>query len=584
LIPLVIGSDKTHLTDFAGDRKAWPIYLSLGNISMKARRTRSLNAWIIIGYIPVVTWNAPTAIRTTLSSRLFHQCSKIIFRSIIDPGLRGIKLADSLGAVRNCFPRLAAWLSDNPEQLMLNCAAGNTCPTTTAGYNDLGETISFPPRTTEWILDRINLAVQETDPSDISKYQATALRYKLNGVHNPFWKDLPGYRAELCVSPDLFHGVLVFWRDHLFKWIKRLVGGEEIDRRLKVLQRVQGFRHFNKGITQVSHWTGREDKELQRVIVALIAGAPKVSAKAMRCIRAFNQFIYIAQYRSHSDETIGYLHQYLNEFHETKEVFIETGVRRGKGRVIIPHFKIPKMAIFRTFEWHIPQLGSSTQFTTEITETNHQPFAKEAFRATNKVNPGSQMCRYLDRKDRLRHAQELHSWLIEKMEEQRMAANLSLVSPGFRNDFRRVFFPVPDEEVPLSPRKNDRNVRLWLAPTPNKHKTSLEQVAREYQLPSLLVDIDRYLRSLDSQPGDRARNGRADVLYVDVWERLRIRVPDILNDAEFSHIHIIEARPPDEGTYPFGNGHCVLIHNTDQAEAVGIEGKVPPESAPVSSC
>jgi hypothetical protein len=191
---------------------------------------------MIIGYIPVVTWNALPVIRTTLSSRLFHQCSKIIFRSIINPGLHGTQLADSLGAVRNCFPRLAAWLSDNPEQLMLNCAAGKTCPTTTAGFDDLGETTLYPPRTTEWILRRIALAVEETDPSNVANYQATALRYKLNGVNDPFWKDLPGYRAELCVSPDLFHGVLVFWRDHLLKWIKRLVGGEEIDRRLKVLQ------------------------------------------------------------------------------------------------------------------------------------------------------------------------------------------------------------------------------------------------------------------------------------------------------------------------------------------------------------
>ena len=58
----------------------------------------------------------------------------------------------------------------------------------------------------------------------------------------------------------------------------------EIDRCLKVLQTVVGFRHFPNGVGHMSQWTGQVDRELQRVIVALIAGAPKVNAKAMKCI------------------------------------------------------------------------------------------------------------------------------------------------------------------------------------------------------------------------------------------------------------------------------------------------------------
>ncbi|KIM22688.1 hypothetical protein M408DRAFT_78738, partial [Serendipita vermifera MAFF 305830] len=410
VIPLLIGSDKTHLTDFTGDKKAWPVYLSLGNIDMKARRTRSLNAWAIIGYMPIVEWNNPKDIRGTLTSRLFHQCAKVIFQSIINLGEGGILLPDSKGDVRNCYPRLAAWLSDHPEQLMLNCAAGKTCPTTTAGPDDLGDATPSPPRTTGWILRRIERALLEAPPGNIAKYQAAARRCKLNGVHDPFWKYLPGYRADLCAAPDIFHGVIRFWRDHLFKWIARLVGTTELDARLKALQKIIGFRHFTRGISHLSQWTGREDKELQRVMVALIAGAPKVSPKAMRCIRTFHDFLYLVQYRSHSTETIGYIHDYLEEFHEDKNVFIEAGVRRGKGKTIIPHFKIPKLALFHTYEWHIPQLGPSTQFTTEITETHHQPLAKEPFRATNKSQYAGQMCRYLDRKARIRHARELYQW------------------------------------------------------------------------------------------------------------------------------------------------------------------------------
>jgi hypothetical protein len=130
VLPLIVGSDKTHLTNFSGDKKAWPIYLSLGNISQKARRTSSLNAWIIISYMPTVAWNNPGDIWTTLSHRLFHQCTKIIFHPTIQPGMEGALLTDSLRCQRLCFPCLVAWLADYQEQVLLNCVGWGMCPVT----------------------------------------------------------------------------------------------------------------------------------------------------------------------------------------------------------------------------------------------------------------------------------------------------------------------------------------------------------------------------------------------------------------------------------------------------------------------
>lgn len=36
--PVILASDKTQLTRFRGDKQAWPVYLSLGNISKEKRR------------------------------------------------------------------------------------------------------------------------------------------------------------------------------------------------------------------------------------------------------------------------------------------------------------------------------------------------------------------------------------------------------------------------------------------------------------------------------------------------------------------------------------------------------------------
>ena len=47
---LILSSDKTQLTQFQGDKKAWLVYLSIGNISKNIRCQPSTHATILIGY------------------------------------------------------------------------------------------------------------------------------------------------------------------------------------------------------------------------------------------------------------------------------------------------------------------------------------------------------------------------------------------------------------------------------------------------------------------------------------------------------------------------------------------------------
>jgi hypothetical protein len=35
--PLIISTDKTQLSHFSGDKQAWPVYLSIGNINKETR-------------------------------------------------------------------------------------------------------------------------------------------------------------------------------------------------------------------------------------------------------------------------------------------------------------------------------------------------------------------------------------------------------------------------------------------------------------------------------------------------------------------------------------------------------------------
>ena len=59
IIPIILASDKTHLTNFSGDKSAWPLYMSIGTIHKDVRRIASKRAWILISFIPIPPKGAP---------------------------------------------------------------------------------------------------------------------------------------------------------------------------------------------------------------------------------------------------------------------------------------------------------------------------------------------------------------------------------------------------------------------------------------------------------------------------------------------------------------------------------------------
>ena len=53
LVPILLTSDPTCLTNFAGDKKLWPLYMSIGNISSQIRNKRASQACILTGILPI---------------------------------------------------------------------------------------------------------------------------------------------------------------------------------------------------------------------------------------------------------------------------------------------------------------------------------------------------------------------------------------------------------------------------------------------------------------------------------------------------------------------------------------------------
>jgi len=59
LDPLIFMSDGTHHSNLAGNKKEWPVYMTIGNLSSKIRQMFSMHTVVIVALlrIPIKNWN-----------------------------------------------------------------------------------------------------------------------------------------------------------------------------------------------------------------------------------------------------------------------------------------------------------------------------------------------------------------------------------------------------------------------------------------------------------------------------------------------------------------------------------------------
>ncbi|KAI6156715.1 hypothetical protein BKA82DRAFT_4009271 [Pisolithus tinctorius] len=393
--PVILSSDKTSLSMFSGDKKAWPVYLTIGNISKDVRQQVSAHATTLIGYLPISKLECfEKKTRSLAGYRLFHHAMSLLLRPLGDTGRNGEVMICADGCLHRVHLILAAYVADFPEQCLVACSKESRCPLCLVQSNKRGDRREWACHS---MADTLKMLQRKLKNGQSRRFDDEGLR----AVFEPFWKDLPFTNIFACITPDILHQLLKgVFHDHLLQWCIKIIGEKEIDARFRTVTQYPALRHFAKGISTVLQWTSKEHKEMQRVFVGLLSGA--VDKRVLAVTRSLLDFFYYTQLQQHMEKTLKAMQDSLDSFHDHKHVLVELEVRED--------FNIPKIHSLLHYVSSIRALGSADGYNTEYPERLHIDYAKDAYRASNKHDYVEQMALWLQRQEAIHYKSTYLAW------------------------------------------------------------------------------------------------------------------------------------------------------------------------------
>ncbi|KAG2335531.1 hypothetical protein BDR05DRAFT_978937 [Suillus weaverae] len=188
-VPIILGSDKTHVTRITGGLQMHPIFITISNIDSEVRSKATLRAWRCIAYMTIAKFCVHPDYQSILQARLWHKCMDLVLANLKAAALDGCFMPDPSRHIHYIFTPLIAHIFD---------------------------------------------------PWDLDRFQKAAKAVNLSGVHMPYWRDW---------IFALLHTCFKFFADHPLKWIKETVGAHELDNWFIIQHKQVGTCHFTKGVT-----------------------------------------------------------------------------------------------------------------------------------------------------------------------------------------------------------------------------------------------------------------------------------------------------------------------------------------------
>jgi len=557
-----------------GNRVAHPLLLSLANLDMDYRMKSSNRAFALLALLPIPKFlHQNKKMRGVLGNRLFHECLDFVLHPLKVAASIGIMMDDPLGYRRFCFTPLVSCIVDTPEAALYAGVGGKTSPVTMASYKEFGNAERCEPRTASTTLAQLQSIEAKVHPWDLEAYMREAKKFRLNGVHRPFWRDWPLAEPTLFLTPELLHhSHKMFW-DHDAKWCIRVVGAEEIDFRFSVLQRHTGLRHLREGISQLKQVTGREHRDVQRYIIGVIAGA--VPKDFLIAVRALEDFRYLSQSPELDENTCTRMTAALQEFHRHKDAIITARARLGKGNKPIDNWHIPKLELAQTVVPNVQANGVAMQWSADVTEHAHITEIKMPAEATNNQNYEEQICRYLDRQEKCSLFEQATSICTASADVSRKDNSSDQPVPLHAThsviDYFHVAMQLEQGIDPHAPRPfrtfAGPCTAFHLARKPNTKQLDVDEVAAMFQLPDLKPALADYLQRALAGADVYAIGGHRraapscplEFPKLEVWSSFRIQSKSFHNLGKPLEARTVNCSPPDK-SYPFGLCDAVLVN------------------------
>ena len=411
VIPLIVASDKTQVANHTGDLSAHAIYLTVGNLPAHIRNSNERPGCVLLGLIPIVTGTERLD-----KCRIFQECMRIIFDPVREASDgEGWNIPCSDGWYRRCFPMLAVMAIDYEEQVLITGVKSNRHCSLCTIDPDMREDLEAwapwrTPRNTHQQLER-----QRKDKSIARNHR--------DWVHDVdcFARDHRHVNIHRAMMADLLHQLHKGVVEHTYYWVKDLLYAELpkstsrrmraaveaerqngravqvgkvprdmitaiIDRRFACIPTYKDMRVF-KQLSKATRWSGKEMKSMARQMMPALSPLLRDagSVEGIRFVRAVVDFTLLASYRSHDEETLGYMTLALFRMNQHKEAF--RLYRPRAANTDEGHFNFPKFHAITHYMDLIREYGNCPDVETGHFEHKHVKFVKAPFKNTNK-KPG----------------------------------------------------------------------------------------------------------------------------------------------------------------------------------------------------
>jgi hypothetical protein len=139
--------------------------------------------------------------------------------------------------------------------------------------------------------------------------------------------------STTIMESDILHtvclGILQLLMDWVMSFLEQHSRMDKFNQLWAMMPPYPGFARFNKPDSQVMQWSGKEMKALGHVNVAVLVATfsiPSASQRitfkeALLCVKNLVDLHLMAQYQFHTEATIKYMENYLEEFHRQKDIF-----------------------------------------------------------------------------------------------------------------------------------------------------------------------------------------------------------------------------------------------------------------------